>query len=372
MSTPQAGSNPGPRSGANPGPARARSSTPPPRAGGDPSLEDRIKAYPGTLTFRDLIRKNKRDSVFLIVCMLLLAAFVGAAIGTAIGVYGGAQAIEQMLPSALIGLGAALIAGVIGALWSWFGGAQAVLRMSGAREIVKEDDPQLFNVVDEMRIAAGLPMPKVYIIETKALNAFATGRDPEHGVVAITRGLRDILPRDELQAVIAHEMAHIRHLDIRFAMLMATMVGLIVFAADVFMRMTFRGALLGRGGRSSGGGGKGAGIAMVVMFVIAILLAIIAPIFARIIQMAYSRRREYLADAGAVELTRDPGAMARALQRLAGDPSPTFETASRDTAHMFIVNPLMKTTKKRMEFNSLFASHPPIKERMARLLALLR
>lgn len=337
----------------------------------DPAMADRVRAYPGTMTFHDLIRKNKRDSVLLVILMLLLAAVVGAVIGISISAYGGSRAVEELIPSAVIGLIAALVFGSFAALWSWFGGSNAILRMSGAVEISKEDDPQLFNVVDEMRIAAGLPMPKVYIIQDTALNAFATGRDPEHGVVAITKGLREKLPRDELQAVIAHEMAHIRHMDIRFAMLMATMVGLIVFAADAFMRIAFRGAIYGgRGRRSSSKEGGGAGV--IIILVVAVLLMVIAPLFARLIQMAYSRRREYLADAGAVELTRDPGALARALQRLGSDPEPLVEAANRGTAHMFIMNPLQKTVKQRMELNSLFASHPPICERVARLLALLR
>lgn len=338
-------------------------------------LADEISAYPGRLTYRDLIRKNKRDSVLLVMLMLLLGAFVGSAIGLAIAVYGGANAPRELLPSALLGLFAALVAGSIASLWSWFSGANAILRMSGAHEIDRSVDPQLFNVVDELRIAAGLPMPKVYIIRDNALNAFATGRDPEHAAVAITQGLRDRLPRDELQAVLAHEMSHVRHLDIRFSMLMATLVGLIVFAADVFLRIAFRGALYGggMGGRRSRRNNEGGGGAiMIVVIVLALLLAILAPLGARLIQMAYSRRREYLADAGAVELTRDPGALARALSRLGADPQPLVEAANRGTAHMFIVNPLLKAAHERSKRGSMFASHPPINDRIARLLALMR
>lgn len=339
-------------------------------------LADEISAYPGRLTYKDLIRKNKRDSVLLVVLMLALAAFVGGAIGLAFAVYGGANAPRELLPSAIIGLAAALMAGTVASMWSWFGGSNAILRMSGAHEIDRSVDPQLFNVVDELSIAAGLPMPKIFIIRDNALNAFASGRDPEHAAVAITQGLRDRLPRDELQAVLAHEMAHVRHLDIRFSMLMATLVGLIVFAADVFLRIAFRGALYGggMGGRRSrrSGGDGGGGAVMIAVIVLALLLAVVAPIGARIIQMTYSRRREYLADAGAVELTRDPGALARALNRLKGDPQPLVEAASRGTAHMFIVNPLLKAAHERSKRGSMFASHPPINDRIARLLALLR
>lgn len=205
----------------------------------DRAIRDRIKAYPGTTTYIDLIRRNKRDSVMLILLMLLLGAAVGAAIAAALALYATGDG-ASLLPSVAVGAAAALVFGGLGAIWSWFGGANAILRMSGAIPIGPRDDPELYNVVDEMRIAAGIPMPRVYIINDSALNAFATGRDPQHGVVAITRGLREKLPRDELQAVIAHEIAHIRHLDIRFAMLMATMVGLIVFACDAFLRLALR------------------------------------------------------------------------------------------------------------------------------------
>ena len=251
--------------------------------------------------------------------------------------------------------------------------------MMHAREIGPEDDTQLYNVVDELRIAAGLPMPRVFLIEDSALNAFATGRDPTHAAVAITQGLREKLPRDELQAVLAHEMSHVRHLDIRFSMLMATMVGLIVFACDAFWRMVWYSRMGGVGGvggrrgrRSSGGRSDGSSGIILIVIAIAVVLSILAPIIARIIQMAYSRQREYLADAGAVELTRDPEALARALARIAGDDEPLVEVANRGTAHMFIANPLKKMRQAHNNLDSLFASHPPMDKRIARILALLR
>jgi heat shock protein HtpX len=164
----------------------------------------------------------------------------------------------------------------------------------------------------------------------------------------------------------AHVMALVRHLDIRFAMLMATMVGIIAFACDAFLRMAFRS---GRHGRR---GGKGAGGAAIILIVVAVVLAILAPIAARIVQMAYSRRREYLADAGAVELTRHPEGLASALQKLADDREPLVDRANRATAHLFIVNPLRKMRESGQALDSVFSSHPPIKERIARLLALTR
>lgn len=331
----------------------------------DERLRERIKAYPGTLTYLDLIRKNKRESAVLVALMILLGGVIGCLIGGAIAM--GATR-EDMAVSAAIGFGAALVVACLGALWSWYGGSSAILRMSGAVEITRESDLELFNVVDEMRIAAGLPMPKVYLIPETALNAFATGRDPEHAAVAITTALREKLTRDELQGVIAHEVAHIRHYDIRFSMLMATMVGLIVFACDAFLRGTRRGMV--RGARRASG--KNEGAAMVVLFVLAMVLAVIAPLLARVIQMAYSRKREYLADAGAVELTRNPLGIAGALRKLADDSEPLVEAANRGTAHMFIMNPLRKSRKSHGERSSLFSSHPPVSERIARLMALTR
>lgn len=330
--------------------------------GHDEAMRERIRAYPGTLTYIDLIRRNKFESAVLIVLMILLGCVIGALIGGAIA--SGATR-QDMAASAVLGCVVAFGVGGIGALWSWFGGSNAILRMSGAVEVSPQTDLELWNVVDEMRIAAGLPMPKVYLIPETALNAFATGRDPEHAAVAITTGLRERLNREELQGVIGHEVAHIRHYDIRFAMLMATMVGLIVFACDVFLRATLHG------GRRSGSRKEG-GAAIVVMLVLALVLSAIAPLLARLIQMAYSRKREYLADAGAVELTRNPLGLAGALRKLAGDEEPLVEAANRGTAHMFIMNPLRRDRRSHGERSSVFSSHPPVSERIARLLALTR
>ena len=333
-------------------------------------MRQRISAYPSNITYLDLIRRNKRESALLMIGLVLLGVVIGGIIAATIAAYAGAiESPAQLVPSIIVGCTAALIFASMGAAWSWFGGSSAILRMAGAREITKSDDPELFNVVDEMAIAAGLPRPRVYIINDSALNAFATGRDPAHGVVAITKGLREKLTRDELQGVIAHEVAHIRHLDIRFAMLMATMVGLIVFACDAFLRIAFHGGMRAGGRRS---GGKGGGAAVAIMLVIALVLAIIAPLFAKFLQMAYSRKREYLADAGAVELTRNPEGLASALSKLATDRDPLVDSANRGTAHMYIVNPLRNMRKSGQSLNTIFSSHPPIQDRIARLLALTR
>jgi len=336
-----------------------------------------LRAYPGTLTYLDLMRRNRRESVLLIGAMIMLAAALGAAIGTLLLELTSAPEPSRVgwWLGIVIGGGLGAIAAGVGALLSWFGGQRVLLGATHARRFEKHQDPELFNVVEEMAIAAGLPMPSIYIINDSALNAFATGRDPRHGAIAVTKGLRERMTRDELQAVVAHEMAHIRHLDIRFAMLIATMVGLVVVVSDSLVRAMWHGASgAGRRMRPSPGRGgrRGAGAGALLLLVIVAILAVVAPILARAIQMAYSRRREFLADAGAVELTRNPKAMASALSRLATDSDPLIETANRGMAHMFIVNPTKAMRQSHQQLNSIFASHPPIKERIARMLALLR
>lgn len=340
-----------------------------------PAMRAAISAYPGSLTFKDLIAKNKRQSTILMVFMIALGMALGAVLAaTAVAYSGGGSSLDALLPSAVLGAGAALLAGGIGTLWSWYGGASAILSMSGAKPLTREMDLELFNVVEELSIAAGLPVPRIFLINDSALNAFATGRDPQHAAVAITTGLRSRLTRDELQGVLAHEMAHVRHYDIRFSMLMATMVGLIVFACDAFWRIirfnSWSGGGSSRRDRDKDSGGGGAII--VVLIVIAIVLSIIAPIIAQIIQMTYSREREYLADAGAVELTRNPYGLASALQKLANDDDPLVDTANHGTAHLYIVNPLRKMRQAAQSLDTMMSSHPPINERVARLLALTR
>lgn len=332
----------------------------------EPGMRARMSAYPGSLTYLDLIARNRRASTLLMLLMAGLAVLVGCVISAALAAYGsGAQTLEALLPSAVLGGAAALLTALIAGAWSWYGGASAILSMAGARPVTREIDLELHNVVEEVAIAAGLPVPRVFLIADTAMNAFATGRDPGHAAVAITLGLRQKLTRDELQGVIAHEMAHVRHLDIRFSMLMATMVGLIVFAADAFWRII---RYAPRGGRRD----KGGGVVVLVLLVVALLLAIVAPILARVIQMAYSREREYLADAGAVELTRNPYGLASALQKLADDDDPLVDAANRGTAHMYIVNPLRKMREAHQRLNTMMSSHPPVQERIARLMALTR
>jgi len=296
-------------------------------------------------TFRERIAVNRRNSLFLIAAFLAFVAIFGYIIGWAwIGDPVGA----------VFGLVLAFVVGAISGLVTYFGGDKLVLATSRARGITHHEAPVLFNVVEEMAIAAGLPMPKVYIINDSAPNAFATGRDPEHASVAVTSGLLEKLNRDELQGVIAHEMSHVGNFDIRYAMLVGVLVGTTVLISDFFLRgLWFRG-----GGRGRGDGGGG--YAQLIMLVIAVVLAILAPLFARLLQLSISRQREYLADASAVRLTRNPKGLADALQKISGDRE-VLEAANRATAHLYIVNPV-KSFEKRAK--GLFSTHPPIQERI--------
>lgn len=316
-------------------------------------------------TFRDLIQANKRNSVILVAIFCLFVAAVAMILGLAIIAYMSPDTVRHLNLAQAVMLG--LVGAGISLLISWisyYAGADVIAAVSGASPISHADDPELFNVVEEMAIAAGLPMPAVYLIKDPAPNAFATGRDPQHAIVAITTGLRQKLTRDELQGVLAHEMSHVRNYDIRLMMLLAVLVGMVVMLTDLFWQIIWRTG----GGRSSKSDNedKGSGIFLIVLMVVAVILAIIAPILAQIIQLAVSRQREYLADASAVELTRNPEGLASALQKLDADKE-VLQNANRGTAHLFIVNPVKKYEAMAA---SAFASHPPIKDRIKRLLAL--
>ncbi|MFA4964944.1 MAG: M48 family metallopeptidase, partial [Thermoleophilia bacterium] len=299
------------------------------------------------------IRRNRRASWLLMGMVVALLAGLGFAIGSAW--WGGVDG----------GLGLLGVFGVGAIVWSvigYYSGAKMVLAVSGAHLVTHDDEPQLFNVVEEMTIAAGLPrVPAVYVIEEAAPNAFATGRDPEHASVAVTRGLMALLDRDALQGVVAHELSHVRNFDIRFATLVGILVGMIALVADFFLRWNFFGGFGRRRGGDSGGGGGAAAIFLVV----AIVLAVVAPLAAYAVQFAVSRRREYLADASAVELTRNPLGLARALHAIAGDPQ-ALRLANRATAHLYIANPLKG--RKAKAASGVFDTHPPIQKRIAVLL----
>jgi heat shock protein HtpX len=270
-------------------------------------------------TFHSLIARNKRNSWFLILGFTAFFVLVGLAVGYVWG-------RGDMAFSVTVATVAAIVAFIL-TLLSYFGGASAVLGMSQAREIRKADDPQLFNVVEELSLAAGMPMPRIYVINDTAMNAFATGRNTANAVVAIT-------------------------------MLMAVMVGTLVMLCDIFMRSLWFGAGSRRRRDNRNGGGAEA-----ILMVVAIVLVIIAPILARIIQMALSRQREYLADAGSVALTRNPNGIASALAKLSGDQE-VLEVANRATAPMYIVQPIKKFEERS---RGLFDTHPPVRDRIKRL-----
>lgn len=306
-------------------------------------------------TFRTLIARNKRNSVLLIAAFMAFFVLLGLLIGNVWGGGDGGFAIA-------VAVGAGIIAFFL-SLATYFGGGSVLMSVSQARPITHADDPQLYNVVEEMCIAGGVPVPQVYLIDDTAMNAFAAGRGPGHAMLAVTTGLRSKLTRDELQGVIAHELSHVRHYDVLFATLIAVMVGVLVMLCDVFLRSVAWG---GAGRRRSSDRERGGGGAQIILVVLALLLAIIAPILAKIIEMALSRQREFMADAGSVELTRNPQGLASALAKLSDDPE-VLEVANRATAGLYIVHPIKKFEDRA---GSIFDSHPPIKDRIQRILSL--
>ncbi|MGE3857117.1 MAG: M48 family metallopeptidase [Dehalococcoidia bacterium] len=299
-------------------------------------------------TFYDQQAANRRLSLLLMLSVAVLLAALGFSIGFA---YTGA--IEGGAGFTVL----AVILGIALSVGSYYGGDSVVLRASGATPADPVRDQQLLNVVQEMAIAANVPMPKVYLIDDSAPNAFATGRDPEHASVAITTGLLEKLDREALQGVMAHELGHVRNLDIRFLLLIGVLVGGIALLADMFLRSLWWGGGRRRS-RSDGGGG-----AQAIMMIVALVLAILAPIAARLVQMSVSRQREYLADATAVELTRNPVGLERALATIATDRE-VLEVANRATQHLYIVNPIKKFEERA---SGMFSTHPPIVDRINRL-----
>lgn len=306
-------------------------------------------------TFYSEESANRRNSFLLALVVVAFLAVFGFVIGYAIGYANGDPVLWAIGAVAI-----AVAVGLLSALGSYYGGDQLVLASSHAQELDPQQAPQLFNVVNEMAVAAGIPMPKVYLIDDPSPNAFATGRDPNHSSIAVTSGLLQKMDREELQGVLGHEMSHIRNYDIRFTLIVGVMVGSIALLAQLFLSYTF---WFGGGRRSNneGGGGGGGGLA-VVFVLVGVVLAILAPIFTALVQMAVSRQREYLADASSVELTRNPHGLESALAKLASDSEP-LHSANGATQHLYIVNPL----KKLGGGSALFSTHPPIVDRINRL-----
>lgn len=241
-----------------------------------------------------------------------------------------------------------LIISIITSVGSYFYSDKIVLKTSGAKPVTQADDPQLYHIVENLTIATGMSMPKIYRIHDPSPNAFATGRDPKHAVVVVTTGLMEKLNNAELEGVIAHELSHIQNYDIRLMAIVAVLVGFVAILADIFMRSMWYG-----GSRRKGGG---------VFILIGIVFALLTPIIATLIQLAVSRKREFLADASGVLITRYPEGLANALEKIASDPKPVRD-ASNATAHLYIENPFKGKTSGAW-FASLFNTHPPVAERI--------
>ena len=315
--------------------------------------------------------KNRRQTAMWIVLFVLFFAWLG--FGGDAALYFGSidQYGQPHYTVPWIGIVVTAIAVIV--VWnSWRRGPKQVLWSAGAVELTNPgtlEEKQLLNVVEEMAIAAGLPRPKVYLVNDPDPNAFATGHGPETASIAVTSGLVQALNREELQGVVGHEMAHVRNLDVRLMTMIAALVGVVVMLSDGMGRM-FRGgggrgigALLGGRGRKSGG----AGMIALVLLVLWIITLILAPFITRLMAMAVSRNREYLADATSGELTRNPAALASALEKIESAEAPTA-SIKRSTAHLCIADPLgRKTNLKEGRLADLFGTHPPILKRIIRL-----
>ena len=300
---------------------------------------------PARISIYEAAAGNRWRTVFLIAIFAALVAVLAYFVGEYFAPGGGIAALPFAL--ALSG-GSALV--------SYFAGDKLILAQSQARELGPSEEPQLRNVVETLAIGLGIPAPKIYVIDDSAPNAFATGRDPAHASIAVTRGLLDKLDRTELEGVIAHELSHVGNRDIRVMVLVVVLVGTVALLADWMWRSMFWGR-----GRDRDRGGGGAIIA-----VIAIALAVLTPIVATLIQLAVSRQREYLADASGALLTRYPPGLASALRKIAADKEP-LEVANKATAALYIANPLKDAPAF---FDHLFDTHPPIEERIKRLEAM--
>ena len=281
----------------------------------------------------DQISANKRKTIGLMFGFFVL---VGALAWILASVYGNDQ---MLVIAAVFAVGYSL--------WGFFASSRLALTVNGAKEIQKSDDPRLWRIVENLAITDGLPMPKVYIMEDPALNAFATGRDPAHASVAITTGLLNVLDDTEVQGVMAHELGHVKNYDIRVSMLAFALVGVVSLICDIFLRISFWG-----GGDDDNNSGNN------VLMILSIVALILAPIVATLMQLAISRKREYLADATGALTTRYPEGLASALEKIRDNGS-VMRKQNTSTAHLFIANPI-----KKGAISGLLSTHPPIDERI--------
>ena len=291
------------------------------------------------------IDQNKRDTIIIVTLFIVVVSAIGWFVGEYF--YEG---------SGVTFLGGALVFSGISGFVSYFNSDKIVLGISGAKEVKFEDASDLHKLVENMSIASGIPKPRIYIIEDSSMNAFATGRDPNHSVICFTTGIVQRLEKRELEGVIAHEMSHIGNYDIRLMSIVSILVGTIMLLSDWFTRGAFYGGSRKRNSDSNSGGS--------LFFLIGMVLLILSPIIATLIKLAISRNREFLADATAVSITRHPKGLADALMKLGSDQE-VLEAANGATAHLYIVSPV-KSLGKAVE--GLFSTHPPIQERINRLL----
>jgi len=297
--------------------------------------------YTGMPSLHKQIESNKRRSAVLLV--IVLALVIGI-----VGIYSFYVRGDFVLPiiAAVIAIPTSLI--------GYYSGDKIALATNRAKEVPASHAPELHRIIENLAITAGTPKPKIYMMQSPALNAFATGRDPEHASIAVTSGLMERLDRSELEGVLAHELAHVKNYDIRFATLVAIFVGFMIILSDLFMRsLWFGGGLRSRDSRGDGRLGA-------ILAIVGVVLLILSPIIAKLIQLAISRQREYLADSAGALLTRYPEGLASALEKISAGPA--LGTAGHATAHLFIANPF-----KKKSFSNLFATHPPIQERVRRL-----
>ena len=291
------------------------------------------------------IARNKRRTVILVIGAIIVFAAVGWALGL-------------LFRAGIVGL---IIAFVVAVVLSWSSyryGDRIVLASARAKEVTPEEEPRLHNVVEGIALAAGLPKPRVFVTPDRAPNAFATGRDPEHSSIAVTRGLLDMMNRVELEGVVAHEMSHVRDHDILVGTVVATLVGAVVLVSEFMLRWFWWGGIGGRRGNDRGGGG-----ANVIFFAIGLVLLILSPIAAQAIKFAVSRRREYLADAEGAMLTRYPPGLAAALRKIAANHTP-MRSANNATAHLWLSQPSRVPGEQMGWLEKLFSTHPPIQDRI--------
>ncbi|OGD67613.1 zinc metalloprotease HtpX [Candidatus Berkelbacteria bacterium RIFCSPHIGHO2_12_FULL_36_9] len=294
------------------------------------------------------IDSNKRNTVLLIGIFLVVIIFLGW--------FFSYQFNNQLI------LVIAVIIAVSQAFISYYYSDKITLAISGAHEVKHNENPQLYHIVENLCITAGLPVPKIYIIDDSAPNAFATGRDPKHAVICVTRGLLDKLNKTELEGVISHELSHIGNFDIRLMTITVVLVGIVSLLSDWFLRWSWWGDSRRRDDNSQLGG---------ILALVAIILVILSPIIAQLIKLAISRKREFLADASGALLTRYPDGLANALEKIARDHEP-LEAANKATAHLYIENPFKEGEKRSVSwFVNLFNTHPPVEERIKKLRAII-